>query len=416
MKIVFIGQKGIPVTFGGVEYHVDRLSRGLAEQGHDVLVYVRSWYTDKKKKRYRGVKLVHIPTIKTKHLDASIHSFLCSIHAVFSGADIIHYHCIGPSFFSFIPRIFGKKIVATIHRQDWATEKWGKLARIFLKTGEYLSSKVPHETIVVSKDLQKYIRNKYQADSIHISHGIELPKIVPVKMIKKKYNLIGKDYILFMGRLAPEKRVDWVIKSYQNLKKPLHSQNAIKLVIAGGSSATDDYVRKLKEISQDNPDIVYTGYVTGVEKAELLSNALIFIMPSHLEGYPIALLEAKCYGNCCLVSDIPPHREAIINGRDGILFDTDRFSDLLNQLQNLVDNLGKTDIIGKNAQEIMKRKIGWNDGGMMWFRKPLRSTEKSVNDEIMISCGHKILKYFCGPGGTPGFFLSGIPIRRRPIE
>ena len=361
MKIVFIGQKGIPVTFGGVEYHVDRLSRGLAEQGHDVQVYVRSWYTPRKMKRYGRVRLVHIPTIKTKHLDASVHSFLCSIHALFTGADIVHYHCLGPSFFSFIPWIFGKKVVTTIHRLDWATEKWGRVAKLFLKAGEYIASKIPHKTIVVSKDLQKYMKSKYRTDTVHISHGIESFQPVPAQLIKEKYSLNGKDYILFMGRLSPEKRVDWVIRSYQKMRAPSPSQRRMKLVIAGGSSATDGYVKSLKALTQNNPDIIYTGYVSGMEKAELLSNALIFLMPSHLEGYPIALLEAKSYGNCCLVSDIPPHKEAINNGSDGILFSALCFDDMLSKLQDLVDDPQKTDQIGNNAKDFMKNKKGWND-------------------------------------------------------
>jgi len=232
MKFAFIGQKGIPSSFGGVECHVDQVSRGLVRQGYGSVVYVRNWYTEKKLKNYEGVSLIHIPTIKTKHLDASVHIFLSSLHAVFKRSDIIHYHGIGPSFFSIIPRLFGKKILTTVHRLDWATEKWGKLAKICLKVGEYVSIKIPHQTIVVSEEMKCYFKDKYNKEVIHIPNGVELSELSPIKLIKEKYNLMGRDYILFMGRLVPEKRVDWLIKSFLSLEMSSPAVKDIKLVIA----------------------------------------------------------------------------------------------------------------------------------------------------------------------------------------
>lgn len=361
MKIAFIGQKGIPATFGGVEYHVDELSKGLVTLGYEVNVYVRNWYTEKNLHSYKGVRLIHIPTIKTKHLDASIHSLLCSIHSIFQKSDIIHYHAIGPSFFSLIPRLFGKKIVSTVHRLDWDTEKWGKIAKTFLKIGEYISTKIPPRTIVVSEELKDYFKDKYGKETIHIPHGIDFPQPRPAKLIKEKYNLEGRDYILFMGRLVPEKRVDWLIKSFQSLNKHSSKLKNIKLVIAGGSSATDDYVQRLKELSKNDPEIIYTGFVTGIEKEELLSNALIFVLPSYLEGFPIVLLEAKSYGLCCLASDIPPHCEAIHSGIDGLLFHSDNFSDLILKLQTLIDDPEKVEIMGRNARKEMKKRPSWEE-------------------------------------------------------
>jgi glycosyltransferase involved in cell wall biosynthesis len=359
MKIAFIGQKGIPVTFGGVEYNIDRLSKELVGFDHDVTVYVRSWYTPKTMKNYGGVRLVYIPTIKSKHLDASVHSFLCSIHALFGRYDIIHYHGIGPSFFSFIPKLFNKKIVATIHRLDWSSEKWGKLAKIFLKFGEYISVKIPDRTIVVSADLKKYVKEKYNRECIHIPHGIDEPARMAPKIIKEKYGLDGKDYILFIGRLVPEKRIDWLIEAFQSVAQKSIRAKSMKLVIAGGSSATADYVKQLQEMSAADENIIYTGYVTGNEKAELMSNAFLFSLPSHVEGFPIALLEAKSYGLCSLVSDIPPHREAISPEIDGILFKADELSELSQNLFKLIENPAKAETMGRNAKKNMEALPSW---------------------------------------------------------
>jgi glycosyltransferase involved in cell wall biosynthesis len=361
MKIAFIGQKGIPFTFGGIECHVDQLSRGLVRRSHESAVYVRNWYTDKKLKNYEGVSLIHIPTLKTKHLDASVHSLLSSLHAVIAGFDIIHYHGIGPSFFSFIPRLFGKKIVATVHRLDWATEKWGKFAKALLKTGEYVSVKIPHQTIVVSKDLKRYFKDKYNQEVIYIPNGVELPVQLAGKLIKERYNLEGRDYILFMGRLVPEKRVDWLVESFLSLAMSSPELKDVKLVIAGESSGTDKYVRRLKELGRRSEKIIFCGYTEGREKAEFFSNALLLVLPSYLEGFPIVVLEAKSYGVCVLASNISPHRELIENDVDGVLFETDNFSDLTAKIQNLLHDPQKIVAIGKKAQESMKKNMSWNE-------------------------------------------------------
>lgn len=361
MRIAFIGQKGIPVTFGGVEYHVDRLSRELAGLGHDVTVYVRKWYVDKNMTSYEGVRLRHMPTIKGKHLDASIHSFLCSIDSLFRRYNVIHYHGIGPTFFSIIPRLFGKNVITTVHRLDWETDKWGRIAKTFLKWGEWISVKIPQKTFAVSQDLMQYIKDKYDRETIHIPHGIDLPKQRRPDLIKKKYGLKGDDYILFMGRLAPEKRVDWLISSFQALFPASLRNNNIRLVIAGGSSATPEYVRMLKEMSDISPGITFTGYVVGAEKEELLSNALIFALPSHLEGFPIVILEAKSYGICCLASDIPPHREAIRSGFDGLLFNSQDPADLTQKLQSLIENPEQARLFGENAYATIQKRPEWRE-------------------------------------------------------
>ena len=360
MKIAFIGQKGIPATFGGIEYHVDRLSRQLATSGHEVSVYVRRWYTPKRCKNYQGVRLVHVPTIKSKHLDASLHSLLCTLHALFKKYDIIHYHAIGPSFFSIIPRVFGKKVISTVHRLDWDTSKWGWAARFLLKIGEHVSILAPQRTVVVSHDLQKYFQFKYNKQTIHISHGFDDPDPRPPDIIKKKHGLDSKDFILFMGRLAPEKRVDWLIRVFQGIPNRTVNGKNIKLVIAGGSSATKDYIRQLQSLSSGYPDIIYTGYVTGDEKAELLSNAWLFTLPSSLEGFPIVLIEAKSYGLCSLVSDIPAHLESIRTGIDGYLFHAHDLADFQSTLQYLFDNPDEVNRSGCAAKEFIKKQPGWD--------------------------------------------------------
>ncbi len=360
MKIAFIGQKGIPVRFGGVEYHVDQLSQELVKRGDEVFVYVRNWYTKKTLHKYKGVNLIHIPTVKTKHLDASLHSFLCSLHVIFKNVDIVHYHGIGPSFFSILPRLFGKRIITTVHRLDWATEKWGKVAKACLKAGELVSSKTSHCIIAVSEEIKIHFREQYATDCILIPNGVTPAKIKPPDSIRKKYSLSGKDFILFMGRLVPEKRADWLIKAFIELS-PLSAlkKSRLKLVIAGGTSASDDYVAMLRNKSREDPDVIFTGYVSGREKEELLSNAFFFVLPSYLEGFPIVLLEAKSYGLCVLASDISPHKEAIHEGLDGLFFRAFDILDLKRKMKWLAEHPDEASKMGLHALQSTKNSLSW---------------------------------------------------------
>jgi glycosyltransferase involved in cell wall biosynthesis len=359
MKIAYIGQKGIPATWGGVESHVEELSTRLAGMGHDVDVYVRNWYTPKNLKIYKNVNLKHVPCLHTKYTDATTHSFLSSINSIFSNYDIVHYHAIGPAFFCWIPRITRHKIVVTIHRFDYEASKWGYLAKKLLKISEKISLKIPGETIVVAKYQQAYYKNSGKK-TILIANGVNInEKIMPLE-IKEKFGLGSNGYILYLGRLVPEKRCDWLIKAFSEIEK--ESGTNIKLVIAGDSIVDDSYIKMLKTLAKSsNGNILFTGFVSGNLKAELLSNAFLFVLPSCLEGLPIAVLEASSYGVPSLASNLPPLEELIKNNLDGFLFDKNNYEDLKLKLsailkmphQNMSD-------IGSCAMKKVKELYGWD--------------------------------------------------------
>ena len=368
MKIAFIGQKGIPATWGGVEFHVDELAQRLAHRGHQVTVYVRSWYTPRRKSEiqnpkseiYKGVRLIHTPTWNTKHLDAILHSFTSTIHALFQGYDIIHYHAIGPAFFCWIPKLFGKKVVVTIHRFDYLAAKWGWLAQMSLRFSEKIVLQVPHRTIVVAQHQLEYYREKGYSNLVYIPNGVSVLPNIPPEIIQNKYGLRNNSYLLFAGRLTPEKRVDWIIDTYRNLVQ--NNKNSVKLVIAGGSSATDKYETQLHESASSIPGIIFTGYVTGKEKQELFSNAKLFVLPSAVEGLPIALLEGMSFEIPCLVSDIPPHQEVIQDERNGYLFDSNSRGSLESKLEHLLDLSQETLIqVGIEAKKKVKQDYDWDE-------------------------------------------------------
>lgn len=314
MKIAMIGSKGMPAIHGGVERHVHDLSVRLVERGHHVTVYSRTWYAQQEKELHEGVQLFFTPSIYTKHLDAITHTFTSTIHAIWNRYDIIHYHGVGPSLLSWIPRIFAPKtrVINTFHSIDRKHEKWGFIARTVLRLGERASATFSHKTIAVSRTIQQYVRDAYSKDVDYIPNGV--PTFVKTKEKKslRQFNLKPKQYIVMVSRLIPHKGAHYLIAAYQQLQKKYPELMADKkLVIVGGAHHTDDYVSYLHNMREGDQNIIFTGFQSGDVLKEILSHAALMVHPSMNEGLPITVLEGMSYGLPILLSDIPEHLELI---------------------------------------------------------------------------------------------------------
>ncbi|RJQ47060.1 MAG: glycosyltransferase [Gaiellales bacterium] len=325
MRIAVIGTKGVPARFGGIERHCDELYPRLADRGHDVTIFVRGWYSPVRGP-YLGLNLRAAPTINAKGMDAFIHTGAASLAALGGGFDIIHYHGIGPSLFSFLPRLSRARIVATVHALDWQRDKWGSGARSILKAGERASAVFPHRTIVVSRELKRYFRERYGRDTVYIPNGVDFVSRPRASRLVRDLGLEPGGYILYLGRLVPEKGCHDLIEAYQS------SGLDAPLVVAGGSSHSDDYVDMLHSMAAGNQRIIFTGNVEGELLSQLSAHAGLFVLPSYLEGLPIVVLEMLWYKVPVLASDIGPAREALREGEFGRLYSTGDVADLAEKL------------------------------------------------------------------------------------
>lgn len=361
MKICMLGQKLTPSRQGGVEIVVEELATRMVKKGNEVTCFNRrgKHVMDKNQKverpkEYKGIKLKYAWTIDKKGLAAMTSSFFATIGALFSKAEVVHYHAEGPCAWMWIIKFFSrKKIIATIHGLDWQRAKWGGFATKYIKYGEKVAVKYADEIIVLSENVKDYFKKEYNRETIFIPNGVSKPEILKPNIIKKKYKLNKGDYILFLGRMVPEKGIHYLIEAFNNLNTDK------KLVIAGGASDTDTYYQELKEQSKDNKNIIFTGFVQGKELDELYSNAYIYSLPSDLEGMPLSLLEAMSYGNCCLTSDI---KECSTVFEDkGVTFKKSNVKDLTKQLQKLCDNKELVNKYKKEAQDYILNKYNWDD-------------------------------------------------------
>lgn len=311
MRIAMIGHKRYGSREGGVEVVVTELARRMAALGHEVTCYDRSGkdvMTGEGTQGERvvdGVRVVPVRTVDAKGLAALSSSFFATLDAIKDKPDVIHYHAEGPCVPLPLARRAGIRTVATIHGLDWQRAKWGKLASSYIKLGEKNAARCADEVIVLSRSAQSYFRDTYSRETVVIPNGVAPKEPVPARVIEERWGLAKGSYVLFLGRLVPEKRPDLLIEAFRQI------DTEKRLVIAGGGSDTSEYEVELHRIAEGDSRILFTGFVQGAELAELYSNAYCYVLPSDVEGMPMSLLEAMAYGCCCLTSDIPECADVI---------------------------------------------------------------------------------------------------------
>lgn len=305
LKIAMIGQKGLPATWGGIEHHVEELGARLVARGHEVVVYCRPNYTEVGAQTYRGMRLVPLRTIGTKHLDAISHSATCTVHAMRQGSDVVHYHAVGPGLVAPLPRYLSRAgVVLTVHGLDGDRAKWGRAARRVLGTAEAMSARVPDSTVVVSRDLQEHYTSRHGRETRWIPNGVDVPAVVDPARVRG-FGVEPGRYLLFVGRFVPEKNPELLVRAFAGVP------GDVRLVMAGGSSFSGEYADRVRVAADSDPRVVLPGYVYGDDLAALYAGAAAFVLPSQLEGLPLTLLEAVSHGTPVVASSIAPHVEVL---------------------------------------------------------------------------------------------------------
>lgn len=371
MKIAMIGHKVIPSQRGGIENVLTSLCPLLAELGAEITVYNRSsdkiednYLHEVRNGFYKGVRLKTAPTIKLRGISAMIASYTAALRASFSNADIVHFHAEGPCAALWIPKLFGKKCVATVHGLDWQREKWKRgPASKYIKTGEKVMAKYADKIIVLSESARTYFKDTYKRDTVLIPNGIDRPKHTAADKITKLFGLKKDEYICVVSRLTPEKGIHYLIDA-QNSVRPDK-----KLVIAGDtgdSDSADSYTALLRKKAKDNPNIIFTGFISGDVLREIYSNTYAVCLPSDIEGMSLSLLEALAYGNALLCSDIPENTSVAKN--HALYFKKSDTNDLAKKLKLLCSDSDFAKKLKKGADDFILSKYSRKDVALSHFK------------------------------------------------
>ena len=349
LRIAFIGGRGLISKYSGIETYYEEVGSRLADMGHEVTAYCRNHFTPRISEHH-GIRIVRLPTIRSKHLETLLHTFLSTLHVFTQPCDVVHYHALGPALFSFIPRLAGKKTVVTVQGLDWQRKKWGWLASAVLRLGERAAVSLPTSTMVVSRTLRQYYWNGYKTDTHYVPNGgILRERRTPDKILQ--WELESDRYILYLGRFSPEKGCQILLEAYEALNTD------IKLVLAGPSSYSNDYSRQLRAHASEQIKILEP--VSGETLDELLTNAMLFVLPSDLEGLSLALLDAMGAGLCVLTSDVAENREAVEDA--GFTFRRGDAADLTERLRFLVANPSIRQAAGTAAKRRIREQYQWSD-------------------------------------------------------
>lgn len=357
MRVAMIGQKRTGSREGGVEVVVTELATRMAVLGHEVTCYDRSG-TDvngnpapSEPYEYRGVRVVPVPTVDVKGLAALSSAYSATLAALRGRPDVVHYHAEGPCNALPLAARAGVRTVATIHGLDWKRAKWGGLASRAIKRGERLAARKAGALIVLSKAVQGYFREEYGRGAALVPNGVEVPEPRPARLITERWGLSKGSYVLYLGRIVPEKRPELLLEAFRGLGTEK------RLVIAGGSSDTSGYLGEVRELAARDPRVVMAGFVEGEALAELYSNAALFVLPSDVEGMPMGLLEAMSYGCCCVTSDLPECAD--VTGPAGLTFPCGNAAALRQALASLLADPGRASALGEAARRRVEAEYDW---------------------------------------------------------
>lgn len=398
LRIAFVGQKGLPARYGGVETHVEQVAMRLAAAGHEVWAYGRGWHEkiaiEEIRKEanpslrgdgnaagvapettaevaagvapgvavvtartevtngiwYKGVRLVFKSSIATKHWDAATNTLFCTLDASFRHRfDIIHFQGVGPCAFAPIPKLIGKRVISTIHALDWRQVKWGALASRLIKTGEEIGVRNSRGVIAVSRKLVDYLREEYGISSTYIPNGATIaPLRAPDKI--RSLGLEGGDYILTVGRIIPDRQIHDIIEAFQRVDPP------VKLVIVGSESPRTEYSEKLESMAGER--VIFTGDQFGDTLDELYSNCRFYVHASSVEGLPITVIEAMAHQRCVLLSDIPENQEA--GGDAARYFACRDVDDLSDKLVPLLEDDDLCLRLGEKSLHRVEQEYDWD--------------------------------------------------------
>jgi len=347
LRVAFLGGRGVISKYSGIEAYYEEVGERLAQMGYEVTVYCRTYFTPRLAE-YHGMRLVRLPTIRSKHLETFIHTLLSTAHALTQRYDIVHYHALGPALFSLLPRLVGARTAVTVQGLDWQRKKWGRLASAVLRLGERASVKFPNATMVVSQALQQRYRETHGMEAFYVPNGGVLREWREPRQILN-WGIEPENYILFLGRFSPEKGCHLLVGAFEQLKTDA------QLVMAGASSYCDRYSRELRKHAGGR--IRMLDWVSGETLDELLTNAMLFVLPSDLEGLSLALLDAMGAGRCVVASDVPENRE-VVDGA-GFTFRRGNAADLAARLRFLIANPAVRESAGRAAKQRIRERYLW---------------------------------------------------------
>lgn len=312
MKVAILGTRGVPASYGGFETLAEELGRRLAERGHEVTVYGRRGFVDPSLSDYRGMRLVVLPRIASKHLETVTHTLLSAIHAAQDGFDAVLLCNAANAPWVPVLQLGGMPVALNVDGLERKRRKWGVAGRCYYRICERLAAALPNAIVTDAEVIRRYYRRSYRVDSRMIAYGGDLEPPRGTDQLVA-LGLKPSDYVLYVSRFEPENNPDRVIEAYSRIG------GSRPLVMLGSARYAPDLDAKLRRT--DDSRVLFPGAIYGEGYRQLLFNCRAYIHATEVGGTHPALVEAMGAGRPVVYYDTPENRE--VAGVAGLPF---RFS------------------------------------------------------------------------------------------
>jgi len=308
LRVALLGSRGAPARYGGYETLCAELGPRLVARGFEVTIYGRSHYVRRRRRAFRGARLVVLPTVRSKHLDTPVHTLLSAIHAAGERFDAALVVNSANALFVPLLEAAGTPVVLNVDGIEKRRAKWGRFGRAVYALSERLAAVVPSLLVTDAEVIAAHYRERYRAPSSVIAYGVE-PRPMRSTRTLRRLGLVPRGYLLYVSRFEPENNPHRVSEAYRGARSPL------PLVMVGGAPYANRFIASFT--TDPDPRVLFPGAIYGRGYRQLLSHAFAYVHATEVGGTHPALVEAMGYGNCCLVHDTPENRET---GGDAVVY------------------------------------------------------------------------------------------------
>ncbi|MCE5278813.1 MAG: glycosyltransferase family 4 protein [Planctomycetaceae bacterium] len=348
MRIAMIGSRGVPAREGGVERVVEALTAELTAAGHEVLVYSRRHYVGTSAYDGPGRRII-TSGLRGKHLDALTHTATAFVDVLRRGVDVVHVHSPGPALWSPLAAMGRLPMVLTVHAPDWRRDKWSLPARWALRGGLWMGMRMARVVTCVSQPLAQELSQKFAREVLYVPNAAPPSPQQPVGSDRVEAMGLTRDaYGLYVGRVVPEKRLDLLIRAWNE------AGGQWPLAVAG-EVPDDRFGRRCRELA--GPGVKFLGPQFGDDLVQLYDNAGFVVHPSALEGMSLVLLEAAAFGKCILAAATAEN--ACFLGDKALYFSLDDYADLSHQISRCISGAGMRQSRGFSAQRLVRDEMSW---------------------------------------------------------
>lgn len=356
LRIALMGSRGIPATYSGFETFYEQLAVRLAARGHAVTVYNRRHHFKTHAPEYKGVRIVTLPSIPSKHLDTLTHSFLSMLHALWSGNDVFYLVIVGNSPLVWLAHLLGKKVILNVDGADFARDKWTGFAKRYLQWTERIAARSADVVIADSTVIERRYRELFGRDTLYIPYGAN-PQPRGERHydsdVLARFGLTSGDYILFVSRMTPENRAHVLVEAHRR------SGSRRKLVLVGDAPYVDDYKREVQAACAASDNCIMTGYLFGDDYRQISSHCSYYVLPAGIDGTRPVLLDQMAFGNCVVVRDTPANMEVI--GDAGLSFsDADDVDSLAAVIRRLDADQTEVETMRGRALARVAERYSWD--------------------------------------------------------